>query len=354
MQNILTVPGLGLTFNIDRIAFSLGGLSVRWYGVIIALGFLLAVWYCLRRCRDVGLKTDDLIDLLIFCVPIAIIGARAYYVIFMYDQLYYYDTAAIFRIWDGGLAIYGAIIFALITTFVFARIRRIRLGALLDIGAMGLLIGQAIGRWGNFVNQEAYGGVTNHFMRMGIYVNGVLTTVHPTFLYESVWNALGFLLLHLYFKRRRYSGEIFLLYAGWYGLGRGIIEGMRTDSLYFFGSGLRISQFVGFFSLILAAGLLIYFYLFREREPEQLTNPYLPRPEKKRRGAPQEPADEAVESEAAPEETQPAGPQVVGGITFADYTDDADEDAPEDAGADDDADDDADEADDGGDKDDSQ
>ncbi|MEA4823259.1 MAG: prolipoprotein diacylglyceryl transferase [Clostridiaceae bacterium] len=309
MQNTITFPGLGLSFYIDRVAFSIGGLHVYWYGIIIAVGFLLGVLYCLKRCKNVGLKTDDFIDLLLFAVPFAIIGARAYYVVWKYNELYYYDTMAMFRIWDGGIAIYGAIIAGVITAVIFCKVRRIRIGAVLDVAAMGLLIGQAIGRWGNFVNQEAYGQVTDSFLRMGIYVNGTLTYVQPTFLYESLWNAAGLLILHFLFTHRKRSGEIFLLYTAWYGIGRGIIEGMRSDSLYFFNSSLRISQFVGFFSAIVAVGILIYLFLFVEYDAEILANPYMPKHARKKIDE-EEAAQEAEAEEEAPEAV------VISGIAF--------------------------------------
>ncbi len=327
MQNVITFPGLGLTFHIDRVAFSIGSLNVYWYGIIIALGFLLAVCYCTKRCASVGLKSDDFIDLLIWAVPISIIGARAYYVVWKYNELYYYDTLAMFRIWDGGIAIYGAIIAGVLTAIIFCAVRRIRIGAVLDIASMGLLIGQAIGRWGNFVNQEAHGDVTTSFLRMGIYIDGVMTYVHPTFLYESLWNALGFLLLHLLFKHRKRSGEIFLLYTAWYGIGRGFIEGMRTDSLYFFNSSLRISQFVGFFSAIVAIGVLIYLFLFVEYDVETLTNPYLPKRVRKKKGEDEETAEEEPEEEAADEAV------VIQGIAFnQERPEDADAEPAETAG----------------------
>ena len=276
MTNVIRFPSVGLEFTINRVAFTIGPFTVYWYGIIIALGFLLAVWYATYLCKKIGLKSDDLIDLLIFAVPIAIIGARAYYVLFNYDKLYYYDHAAMFRIWDGGLAIYGGIIFAVLTGVVFARIKHIRIGSLLDIGAMGFLIGQAVGRWGNFVNAEAFGTETDSFLRMEITNLDTLVTqtVHPTFLYESLWNVLGFILLHFYFKHRKFNGEIFLLYTAWYGLGRGVIEGMRTDSLYLFDTGLRVSQLLGFLSCIVAVAVLIYMYLFVDREAQVLDTAY--------------------------------------------------------------------------------
>lgn len=296
-MNTVGFPGLGIeAFEISRKAFSVFGLDVYWYGIIIALGFLLAVLYANHRAEDFGLKKDDILDMLIFAVPMCIIGARAYYVIFMYDEYYYGNPQLIYQIWDGGVAIYGAIIAGVLTVWIYCMVKRIRVGALLDIGVLGLLIGQAIGRWGNFVNVEAYGTTTNAPWGM-LLANG--SVVHPCFLYESLWNALGFLILHFYSKKRRYSGEIFLIYTAWYGFGRGLIESLRTDSLYLFGTGLRVSQFFGFFTCILALAALIYLYLFRDQDPETLLNPYLPKRVRKSRRDEEE--DEEYEDEDAPE-----------------------------------------------------
>jgi len=318
VQNLITFPGLGLEFRIDRVAFSLFGKDIYWYGIIIALGFILAVWYCMKRVNEVGLKADHLIDMLLFAVPACLIGGRAYYVLFKYNELYYYDHAAMFRVWDGGMAIYGAIIAGVITVLIYCYVRRIRMGAILDLAVLGLLIGQAIGRWGNFVNQEAYGSAAENFLRMGLYINGSYAEVHPTFLYESLWNIVGFVLLHFYFKHRKYSGEVFLMYVGWYGIGRGIIEGLRTDSLYFFDTALRISQFVGFFTGIVAIGALLMMYLFRERDPEALTNPYLPKRVRKKR-------DEDEEEEEIAEEEEEEVVTVINGIDFGTSNDDDEE-----------------------------
>lgn len=320
MQNLISFPGLGLQFRIDRVAFSLFGKDIYWYGIIIALGFVLAVWYCMKRVGEVGLKSDHLIDMLLFAVPACIVGGRAYYVLFKYNELYYYDHAAMFRVWDGGMAIYGAIIAGVITVVIYCYVRRIRMGAILDLAVLGLLIGQAIGRWGNFVNQEAYGSAAENFLRMGIYINGVFSEVHPTFLYESLWNIVGFVLLHFYFKHRKYSGEVFLMYVGWYGIGRGIIEGLRTDSLYFFGTSLRISQFVGLFTGIVAIGALLMMYLFRERDPEALVNAYLPKRVKKKKGEDEE--EEAIIEDAEEEEEVVT---VINGIDFGTSNDDDEE-----------------------------
>ena len=295
-MNTVSFPGLGISVDLNRIAFSLFGLNIYWYGIIIAVGFLLAVLYCNYRTRDFGIKKDDFLDMLIFAVPISIIGARAYYVLFMYNEYYYGNPQLIYQIWDGGIAIYGAIIAGALTVLVFCLIKRIRVGTMLDLCVLGLLIGQAIGRWGNFVNQEAYGVETTLPWAM-LLSNG--QAVHPCFLYESLWNIIGFVILHFYSKKRRYSGEIFLIYTAWYGFGRGLIEGLRTDSLYFFGTGLRISQFIGFFTCIVALAILVYLYLFREQNPEALANPYLPKRVKKSDAEDED--EEGAEDEEAPD-----------------------------------------------------
>lgn len=278
----IVFPRLGWTFNIDRVAFSIGNFNVYWYGVIIAIGFLLAVLYCFNKCNKLyKINPDDLTNLLLFAVPLSIIGARTYYVIFKYNEYYYGNPQLIYRIWDGGLAIYGAIIFAVATAIIYCYVRRIRIGTMLDLCVMGLLIGQCIGRWGNFVNGEAYGSVTYAYPWI-MQINGS-PSVHPCFLYESVWNLVGFIVLHFYSKKRHYCGEIFLIYVAWYGFGRGLIEGLRSDSLYFFGTGLRVSQALGFASCIIALGIIVYLYLFRESDPDKLENPYYVRLSKKER-----------------------------------------------------------------------
>lgn len=239
-------------------SFTIFGFEFYLYGAIIALGFILAIWYCGRRSRQFGISQDNLLDLLIFALPIGIIGARLYYVIFNFD-LYRGDFLSIFNIRNGGLAIYGGIIAGALTAFIFCRIKKIPAGAVLDLGAFGLLIGQTMGRWGNFFNREAFGAETDIFCRMGLTLPGGETIyVHPTFLYESVWNLAGFVFLHIFSKsgKRKYDGQIFIMYAGWYGLGRVFIEGLRTDSLYLFGSGVRVSQLVAGLSVLVAAAIL--------------------------------------------------------------------------------------------------
>jgi len=265
-MNTVVFPGLGFAVNVKSIAFRIFNWPIHWYGIIIAVGFLLAVAYCCRRAGRYGIKQDDIIDLLIYAVPLCIIGARLYYVIFYLDLYRNADGSLNFmqmlRIWDGGLAIYGGIIMAILVSLVFCRKRKISFLAFADLGSFGMLIGQLVGRWGNFVNVEAYGGPTSLPWRMGIYNMSVdppvYMEVHPTFLYESLWNLLGFLLLALFVaKRRKFDGQIFLSYIAWYGLGRSWIEGLRTDSLYFFSTGLRVSQALAIVTCVVAAAVLL-------------------------------------------------------------------------------------------------
>lgn len=279
MTRLVTFPGLGLEFHLDRVAFEIFGFPVYWYGIIIATGFLLAVLFCYKMAPRFGIKPDDLIDLLFFAVPLAIIGARLYYIVFYLDL---YRTAdgglsllEMLDIRDGGLAIYGGVIAGLLTLAVFCKVKKIDFFAFADVGVFGLLIGQCVGRWGNFMNVEAFGGPTTLPWRMGIdaYVNGAwqYMEVHPTFFYESLWNLIGILVLLLVVKKgRKFDGQIMLGYFQWYGVGRGIIEGLRTDSLYFFSTGLRVSQVLGFASALVAAAILIYHLVIRRHDPRQL------------------------------------------------------------------------------------
>ena len=240
----ISFPMLG-DWSIDPSAsFTLFGHTFYWYGAIIAVGFILAMLYCARHCRRCGIKPDTLYDFLIWMIPLAIIGARLYYVIFQWSDYREHPLNA-FKIWEGGLAIYGGVIAGILTGIIWCRKRKIPFGAMADVCAPGLLIGQCIGRWGNFINREAFGRETAAFSRMGLTLPGRETVyVHPTFLYESLWNFAGFLMLHFWFRKheRRFDGELILLYAVWYGIGRALIEGLRTDSLYITGTGIRVSQ----------------------------------------------------------------------------------------------------------------
>ena len=231
------------------------------YGVIIAFGMVLAMIYCSRRAKSFGLTSDNLFDLLIWIIPLSIVGARLYYVAFKWS---YYSARPeeIVQIWNGGLAIYGGIIMGLIVGIVWCRVKKISFFATADLLSFGLLIGQAVGRWGNFMNREAYGAETDIFCRMGLTYPGASETyyVHPTFLYESLWNLIGLVILHIWSKKgkRKYDGQAFLMYVCWYGIGRAWIEGLRQDSLYISGTDIRVSQLLALCSAIVAVGIMIY------------------------------------------------------------------------------------------------
>ena len=266
----ITFPNLGITVDPNPVAFTVFGKDIYWYGIIIAMGFLLAVLYMLWRAPVFGLTQDDVLDEVLWAVPIGVICARLYYCIF-YWELYADNPISILYIWEGGLAIYGGVIGGAITILVLSRVKKIPTGVMLDVAAMGVLIGQIFGRWGNFMNREAHGAVTDCFFKMGLVdASGAVTYYHPTFLYESVWNLVGFLALHFLTKKRRFDGQIMLSYLAWYGLGRVWIEGLRTDSLYLFGTGIRVSQLVAALCVVFAGGALAYILIKKKPNPEQL------------------------------------------------------------------------------------
>ena len=256
MYTEISFPSLGLTMNPPR-NLEIGPFNVYFYGIIIALGMVLAVMYACRRSKEFGITEDDLLDGVLWVTPFAIICARAYYCIFSWDY-YGKHLVEVFYIWNGGLAIYGGVLGAALGLAVFCKIKKIKLPMLMDLVSLGFLIGQSMGRWGNFFNREAFGAETESFLRMGLQngYTGQVTYYHPTFFYESVWNAAGFLLLHKLSKKRQYDGQIALGYAAWYGLGRAFIEGLRTDSLYL--GPFRVSQLLATISCIAALSVLIW------------------------------------------------------------------------------------------------
>ena len=264
----ISFPTFGIEINPGR-AISIGPLTVYYYGLLIASGLLLAALYGYRRAKQFGIKQDDITDGLLWIVPFAVICARAYYCIFSWESDGYSENPiSVLYIWEGGLAIYGGVLGAALGIAVYAKCKRLSLPALLDLVSLGFLIGQSIGRWGNFFNREAFGEATNSFMRMGLMniLTGQYEYYHPTFLYESLWNAAGFVLLHFLSKRRQYDGQIALGYAAWYGLGRAFIEGLRTDSLYW--GSIRVSQALAAVSCVAAVGVLIFFRLRKDlRKP---------------------------------------------------------------------------------------
>ena len=266
----ISFPNLGITVDPNPVAFTVFGKDIYWYGIIIALGFLLAVIYMMRRAPVFGLTQDDVLDEVLWAVPIGVICARLYYCIF-YWELYADNPISILYIWEGGLAIYGGVIGGAITILAVSRVKKIPTGVMLDVAAMGVLIGQIFGRWGNFMNREAHGTVTDSFFKMGLVdASGAVTYYHPTFLYESVWNLVGFLALHFLTKKRKFDGQIFLSYLTWYGLGRVWIEGLRTDSLYLFSTGIRVSQLVAALCVVIGGGALAFMLIKRKPDPAQL------------------------------------------------------------------------------------
>lgn len=247
---------------IDRIAFELGPITVYWYGLIIGTGLFLGWLLATRESGKLGLDKDIFADLLLWAIPISILSARLYYVVFKWEY-YIENPSKIFAIWEGGIAIHGALIGAVITAILFAKKRGVSFWKLADIAAPSLILGQAIGRWGNFMNQEAHGGeVTRSFLE-GLYLPDSIinqmyiegTYYHPTFLYESIWNISGFVILIVIRKLPLKRGEVFLSYIIWYSIGRFFVEGLRTDSLMLTES-LRIAQVMSL-SLIIGAVIMI-------------------------------------------------------------------------------------------------
>ena len=299
MIHTVSFPGLGLKFTLNRVAFTIPFLNrpVYWYGVIITCGLILAVYLCIRWGKRFGISEDNIIDMMLFAVPAALVAIRVYYVVFNLDIYKNPDGSlnwgAIINYEDGGLAIYGAIISSAIVLLLFCRAKKLSFLAYADLGVHGLFIGQLIGRWGNFMNVEAYGRATTLPWRMcgstiaeemlrGDFVDvtgyeailsGTLG-VHPTFFYESVWNFVGLIAVYFMGKKRKFDGECFLFYFFWYGLGRAWIEGLRTDSLYLFGWELfgvpiRVSQLLAVVTCVIAGAVLGWaLWQHRGKRPE--------------------------------------------------------------------------------------
>ncbi len=280
LKNAIEFPNLfSGEIEINPTAVSIFGYEIKWYAIIIALGLILAVVYCTIRGKKYGLTGDDIFDVALFGGIAGFLGARIYYVIFWNlnpENTYKYDIITTFtEIHNGGLAIYGGIIFGVLAGIIVCKIKKTPILPIMDMGGTGFLIGQAIGRWGNFVNQEAFGAPTAGNLPWGMTGTiisqypevieaqnalpaGEYALVHPCFLYESLWCGLGILVIHFLLSRiQTFDGELFLYYVIWYGTGRGFIEGLRTDSLYI--GPLRVSQLLGFASALFCLILLIYF-----------------------------------------------------------------------------------------------
>ena len=272
----ISFPGLGIgEFAVNSEAFNIFGVSIAWYALIITCGMIAAVLYATMRAKKIGITAEDVIDFALFTIPIGITGARLYYV---FTKLEEFDTLfEVINIRQGGLAIYGGIIAGGLTVLVVSYFKKINFLAFADCVAPAVLLAQGIGRWGNFMNGEAYGGLTGIFCRMGLqnsntfsdFATHDMVYVHPTFLYESLWNVLGFALVHLYTKRKKYDGQQFLMIFGWYGLGRMFIEGLRTDSLYstLFGWEFRTSQVLAAVIFVRTLTALVFFDIKKPTKP---------------------------------------------------------------------------------------
>ena len=275
---MISFPGLGIgPFSIDPVAFKVFGFTVRWYGILICIGMILAMAFIMLKAKYEKIKSDDMTDIAIVTIILSVIGARIYYVLFELDNYivegdFWATVKKMVAIWEGGIAIYGALIAGFLSILMMCKIKKMRFATVLDVVAPGVMIGQIVGRWGNFVNMEAFGTETSLPWRMYLSSDGIAH--HPTFLYESLWNLVGFILIAIFYKKKKFNGQVFLFYMTWYGFGRMFIEGLRTDSLYLhlFGLDIRISQVVGFVTFAVGLVLMIVNLVRRKKrgaaEPE--------------------------------------------------------------------------------------
>ena len=302
----ISFPGLfgGWEFNPDPVAIHVGN-GVYWYGIILAAAMLAGMFLCMKQAKRFGFTEDHVMDVVLWAVPCCILGARTYYVLFYLDLYRNADGSLnwgdMIDIWDGGLAIYGAVIAAVIVLLFYTRAKKLKLSALADLGAMGLILGQCIGRWANFINREAFGGLTDLPWRMRLWTSASeYIEVHPTFFYESMWNLVGLLLmLFVVTKGRRFDGENTWFYFLWYGVGRTWIEGLRTDSLYLFdwtvlGQPIRVSQALSVVMVVVSLIALVYMLGVRKCTADGLLINQLAA----EKAAAEAAAQEAVEKEA--------------------------------------------------------
>lgn len=278
----ISFPGLfgSWEFNPDPVAIDIGQ-GIYWYGIILAIAMLAGMYLCMKQAKHYGLTEDNVMDLVLWAVPSCIIGARLYYVLFNLDLYRDYDGTLLWgdmiAIWDGGLAIYGAVIVGVLVVFLFCRAKKLKFGAFTDLAVLGLILGQIIGRWANFINREAFGAETTLPWRMRLWIGATQSVeVHPTFFYESMWNLAGLMLLLFVVSRaRRFDGENTWFYFLWYGLGRSWIEGLRTDSLYLFdwtfaGEPIRVSQALSMVMVVVSVAMLFYMIRIRKCTAEGL------------------------------------------------------------------------------------
>lgn len=281
MENdLIRFDELGLKFHVGQ-SVNIFGIEVAYYGIIIGLAVIVGAMIAYREAKRTGQNVEDYIDYTMWVIVMAVVGARAYYVIFEWDY-YKNNLLEIFNIRGGGLAIYGGIIACVITLLMFAKKRKLNCLQMMDTAVLGLIIGQSIGRWGNFCNREAFGGYYTGLFSMQIpesVANGMtqqlienakdgFISVHPTFLYESVWNIIGFVILMLYRKHKKNQGEVFCLYLIWYGIGRFIIEGLRTDQLRIAGTMIAVSQVLSAVLVVAGIGWIIYLRMSKRKETD--------------------------------------------------------------------------------------
>lgn len=246
---------------INPVAFYIGSVPIYWYGIIIATAFIVGIFLACRRAEQVGIDYDHIINMVILIIPAAIVGARLYYVIFSWEN-YAANPIEVFAVWHGGLAIHGGLIGGILAGYLYIRKAKLPMWQVADVCAPSVILGQAIGRWGNFINQEAYGGPVSEsfmahfpgFIQNQMYINGQYH--HPTFLYESLWNLAVFGFLYLYWNKKSFNGEVAFLYLGLYSVGRFFIEGMRTDSLML--GPFRVAQLVSLILIIISVVAIIY------------------------------------------------------------------------------------------------
>lgn len=267
MVNSISFPNFGIDLELGE-TVKIFGFDIYWYGIIIAFGMAVAVGTAFWEFHKKGLKSDDLVDFIIFAIPLGILGARLYYVIFSWDYYGRYP-GEIYKIWNGGLAIYGGVIGAVLTVIVYCRIKKLSVLHYLDLAAMGFLIGQSVGRWGNFVNGEAHGALCSSDCILGMHINGK-GPFHPTFLYESVLCAVGFLLIHFLAKKFNCTGFRANAYLIWYGASRFFVEGLRTDSLYIPGTEIRVSQGLSLLMLLCGVAVMAAAYIKKYRKNNNL------------------------------------------------------------------------------------
>lgn len=283
MKNLVAFPGLGIgEFQLDNVAFTIGDFPVYWYGVIITCGIVFAFLYAIFRGKYENIKLDDILDIGIWTVILGVIGARLYYVLTSLDMYipepfdFLQFIKNVFNVRGGGLAIYGGIIGGILGIVIVTRVKKMNTLKLLDMIGPGVMIAQAMGRWGNFFNGEAFGGLVNqssplYFMRMGLISSNTVSDfhtynmvyVHPTFLYESLWNIAGFILINIFYKKKKFNGQVACMYLSWYGFGRMFIEALRTDSLYV--GPFRISLVVGLLCFVVFGGLLIWGLIYSKK-----------------------------------------------------------------------------------------